>query len=83
LEEIPLTSNIGQIDSKFRYIIVAAKRARQLQAGSTPLIQGQSKKFTRIAQQEVASGLVNFEIVGDESKDEEEAVSIEAATVSH
>ncbi len=78
-----MTSNIGQIDSKFRYIIVAAKRTRQLQGGSKPLIQGQSKKFTRIAQEEVALGLVNFEIVGDESQDKEEAVSIEASPVSH
>ena len=78
-----MTSNIGQIDSKFRYIIVAAKRTRQLQGGSTPLVKGQSKKFTRIAREEVASGLVNFEIVGDESKDEVEAVSIEASPVSH
>lgn len=49
------------IDSKFRFILVAAKRARQLQAGAKPLIQTPSKKVTRVAQQEVGSGLVPFE----------------------
>ncbi len=51
------------IDSKFRFILVAAKRARQLQAGAKPLIQTSSKKPTRIAQQEVEASLVPFEIV--------------------
>ncbi len=78
-----MTSNIGQIDSKFRYIIVAAKRTRQLQGGSTPLVQGLSKKFTRIAQNEVAAGLVNFEIVAGESEEEEEAPSIDAGPIPH
>lgn len=78
-----MTGNIGEIDSKFRYVIVAAKRTRQLQGGSTPLIQGQSKKLTRIAQNEVAAGLVNFEIVGGESQDEDEALPIEAGPAPH
>jgi DNA-directed RNA polymerase subunit omega len=50
------------MDSKFRFILVAARRARQLQAGAKALIQTQSKKVTRVAQQEVAAGLVPFEI---------------------
>ena len=78
-----MTSNIGQIDSKFRYIIVAAKRTRQLQGGSTPLVQGLSKKFTRIAQNEVAAGLVNFEIVEGESQEEEESPAIDAGPIPH
>ena len=56
------------IDSKFRLILVVAARARQLQAGSRPLIQTQSTKVTRIAQHEVDAGLVpfvNIEINGD------------------
>ena len=57
-----MTSNFGSIDSKFRYIIVAAKRTRQLQAGSQPMVNTQSRKFTRIAQEEVSSGLIKYEI---------------------
>ena len=50
------------IDSKFRFILVAAKRARQLQSGGRPMVQTNSKKVTRIAQQEVRAGLVPFEL---------------------
>jgi DNA-directed RNA polymerase subunit omega len=52
-----------KLDSKFRYILVAAKRARQLQAGARPLIQSTAKRLTRVAQQEVAAGLVPFELL--------------------
>lgn len=78
-----MTDNFGQIDSKFRYIIVAAKRTRQLQGGSTPLVQGLSKKFTRIAQQEVAEGMVKFEIVEGELQEEDEALPIETGPAPH
>ena len=78
-----MTDNIGQIDSKFRYIIVAAKRTRQLQGGSNPLVQSLSKKFTRIAQEEVAAGVVNFEILGGEPQDDDEALPIEVGPAPH
>jgi DNA-directed RNA polymerase subunit omega len=51
------------VDSKFRFILVAAKRARQLQAGAKPLIQTPTKKVTRVAQLEVEAGLVPFEVL--------------------
>ncbi len=51
------------LDSKFRFILVAAKRARQLQAGAKPLLQTPTKKSTRVAQQEVGAGLVPIEII--------------------
>jgi DNA-directed RNA polymerase subunit omega len=50
-------------ESKFRLILVAAKRARQLQAGAKPLIQTPSKRPTRVAQMEVRAGLVPIETV--------------------
>ena len=51
------------LDSKFRFILVAARRARQLQAGAKPLIQTPTKRSTRVAQQEVGAGLVPIEVV--------------------
>jgi len=67
------------IDSKFRFILVAAKRARQLQAGVKPLMQTQSKKVTRIAQQEVGAGLVPFEMLEPVSGDGEKGKKTKAA----
>ena len=51
------------LDSKFRFILVAARRARQLQAGAKPLLQTPTKKSTRVAQQEVGAGLVPVETI--------------------
>jgi DNA-directed RNA polymerase subunit omega len=50
-------------DSKFRFILVAAKRARQLHAGARPLVQTPYKKSTKIAVAELQAGLVPFEIL--------------------
>lgn len=52
------------LDSKFRFILVAARRARQLQAGARPLVQTPTKRLTRVAQQEVGAGLVPVEFTG-------------------
>ena len=51
------------MDSKFRFILVAARRARQLQAGAKPLIQTATRRSTRVAQLEVSAGLVPIEVL--------------------
>ncbi|MGI8987960.1 MAG: DNA-directed RNA polymerase subunit omega [Bryobacteraceae bacterium] len=48
--------------STYRFIIVAAKRARQLQGGARPVLPTSSKKSTVIAMEEVRRGLVKYEI---------------------
>ena len=50
--------------STYRFIIVAAKRARQLQGGARPFLPTSSKKPTIIAVEEVRRGLVKYEIPG-------------------
>jgi DNA-directed RNA polymerase omega subunit len=82
LEASDLTNKIGSIDSKFRYIIVAAKRTRQLQAGSKPMVGGQGRKFTRIAMEEVSAGLVKFDLT-EETKASRRRASKEARERSH
>jgi DNA-directed RNA polymerase subunit K/omega len=53
----------GDIDSKFRYVILAAMRAKPLLGGAKPRIKSRSKNLIRIAQEEVKQGLVDYEIV--------------------
>ena len=77
-----MTSKLGSIDSKFRYIIVAAKRARQLQAGAKPMVSAQGRKFTRIAMEEVSAGMVKFELT-EETKASKRRGSREAKERSH
>ncbi len=51
------------IDSKFRYVLVAARRAHQLHAGSkTRFASDINKKVTVVARREVCAGLVPFTI---------------------
>jgi DNA-directed RNA polymerase subunit omega len=47
--------------STYRFIIVAAKRARQLQGGARPFLPTTSKKPTVTAVEEVRRGLVKYE----------------------
>jgi DNA-directed RNA polymerase subunit omega len=47
--------------STYRYIIVAAKRARQLQGGSRSFLPTTSRKPTVTALEEVRRGLVQYE----------------------
>ena len=46
------------LDSNFRYVVMAARRARQLQNGSQPLVDSRSTKACRVAQEEIAAGKV-------------------------
>jgi DNA-directed RNA polymerase subunit omega len=47
--------------SAYRFIIVAAKRARQLQGGARSALPTTSKKPTVVAMEEVRRGLVPYE----------------------
>ncbi len=46
--------------STYRYIIVAAKRARQLQGGARSFLPTTSKKPTMMAMEEVRRGLIKY-----------------------
>ena len=67
------------LDSNFRYVVMAARRARQLQNGSQPLIDSRSNKACRVAQEEIAAGKVKaaqpkahaLEIAGEPQPDME------------
>jgi len=53
---------IDGFDSNYRYILVAARRARQLQGGAPPVIETHSRKPCRIAQDEIKAGKVKWVI---------------------
>ena len=61
-------NDIPEMDSKYRMIIVAAKRSKQIQRGARPRIEIDPLKHkpTRIALEEVQQGKVNFEIIEQE-----------------
>jgi len=57
MEKIP--EGIG---SKYRFIIVAAERAKQLQNNAKPKIKTKSTKPAFIAMKELEQGLLSFEV---------------------
>jgi len=59
------------VDSKYRFVILSALRARQLQGGSVPLIKEPSHKATQLARKELQLGLVKFHVPEKKKKGEE------------
>jgi len=51
-----------EVDSKFRFITVAAQRAKQLQGGAKPRVETRSRKSTRVAVEETIAGTVSWEV---------------------
>jgi DNA-directed RNA polymerase subunit omega len=49
-----------QFDSNYRKVLVAARRARQLQNGSSALVATHSTKACRIAQDEIEAGKIAY-----------------------
>lgn len=68
MSDAPIRNNLhctipdDQDQSTYRFIIVAAKRARQLQSGHRPVLPTSSRKPTVIAMEEARRGLVKYEI---------------------
>jgi DNA-directed RNA polymerase omega subunit len=59
-----------EIDSKYRLIILAAKRSKQLQRGARPRIEIDPVKHkpTRIALEEVMRGKVHFTVTEEDKE---------------
>ncbi|MEK6408273.1 MAG: DNA-directed RNA polymerase subunit omega [Acidobacteriota bacterium] len=50
-----------EIDSKYRLVLLAAQRSKQLQRGAKPRIYPAARKTTRVALEEVRKGLVRYQ----------------------
>ncbi len=56
---IPMTIETG-FDSNYRKVLVAARRARQIQSGAHALVSSQSTKACCIAQDEIDAGKITY-----------------------
>jgi DNA-directed RNA polymerase omega subunit len=58
--------------SQFAYVVLAARRARQLMAGAPPLLENpRTQKPTRIACEEMEHGVIEYEFNEPASIDED------------
>ena len=64
-EEISAKKPIPEIDSKYRMIILAAQRSKQLQRGATPRVDADMRKQkpTRVAMRELKDEKIDFDIL--------------------
>jgi DNA-directed RNA polymerase omega subunit len=71
----------GKIDSKFRFVILASKRAKQILKGAKVKVRSKSKNPIRIAQIEMKEGLIDYEILQPKREDglevEEQVLSVD------
>lgn len=59
-------------DSQFAYVVVVARRARQLMMGGRSLVDNpRSRKITRIAEEELQQGMLEYQTpdLPDEAED--------------
>lgn len=70
---LPVEIDMKKIDGRYRLVMIASQRAKELSVGVKPKIQTKSKKVTAIAIEEAAQGKLEF-LVGEEAiKAREEA----------
>lgn len=64
-EEQPFVSTLGNIDSKFRFVHLASKRAKSLLKGAKAKspAKAKTKNPIRLAQFEVKEGLIDFRVL--------------------
>jgi DNA-directed RNA polymerase subunit omega len=58
---------IEGFDSNYRYILVAARRARQIQSGAHALVETAARKPCKVAREEINAGKINW-IIPDAPK---------------
>ena len=56
----------SRIDSKYRLVLLAAKRSKQIQKGARQRVQSTAKKPTRVALEEVQRGLITYQQITKE-----------------
>jgi len=62
MAHVPIEDIMEHIDSKYRLVIVAAKRAKQLNRGAVPVVQTRNIKPTYQALEEMATGKLAYEM---------------------
>ncbi|WP_018610676.1 DNA-directed RNA polymerase subunit omega [Uliginosibacterium gangwonense] len=63
MARITVDDCLPRIPNRFQLTLAATYRARQISAGSTPLVDGDRDKPTVIALREIAAGKIGLEVL--------------------
>jgi len=64
-----LSKSLDKVSNRYLLVVLAAKRARQINRGAAPQVDSRHKKPTSVALEEIAQGKVGYRV-----KDEGEAL---------
>jgi DNA-directed RNA polymerase subunit omega len=84
MARVTVQDAVEKIGNRFDLVLVAARRARQLQSGGKdPLVAEEHDKYTVIALREIEEGLITNQILDvrdRQEQQEQEAAEIQAVT---
>ncbi|EHD23714.1 DNA-directed RNA polymerase subunit omega [Brenneria roseae subsp. americana] len=84
MARVTVQDAVEKIGNRFDLVLVAARRARQIQTGGKdPLVPEENDKYTVIALREIEEGLINAQILDvrdRQEQQEQEAAEIQAVT---
>ena len=84
MARVTVQDAVEKIGNRFDLVLVAARRARQIQVGGKePLVPEENDKYTVIALREIEEGLINSQILDvreRQEQQEQEAAEIQAVT---
>ena len=64
---VPIEELLKRCGSVYRLVILAAKRAKEITEGSTPLVDAPQRKVTSVALEEILQGKVLYKVQGPEA----------------
>jgi len=68
MARITVEDCLEHVDNRFNLVLLAAKRARQLEHGVEPLVPWDNDKPTVVALREIAAGLITHETVEEQEQ---------------
>ncbi|BBU77443.1 DNA-directed RNA polymerase subunit omega [Escherichia coli] len=81
MARVTVQDAVEKIGNRFDLVLVAARRARQMQVGGKdPLVPEENDKTTVIALREIEEGLINNQILDVRERQEQEAAELQAVT---
>lgn len=81
MARVTVQDAVEKIGNRFDLVLVAARRARQMQTGGKePLVPEENDKTTVIALREIEEGLINNQILDVRERQEQEAAELQAVT---
>lgn len=84
MARVTVQDAVEKIGNRFDLVLVAARRARQIQTGGKdPLVPEENDKYTVIALREIEEGLINNQILDvrdRQDQQEQDAAEIQAVT---